>query len=72
MTNHLRLDLDLVKGLSIVHSNDASDHLWDNDHVPEVGSHWFWLLTLWCLPFLVINQKHQTLSCGEGKLLFLK
>ena len=59
VTNHLRLDLDLVKRLSVVHSNDASNHLWDNDHVPQVGSHWLWLLTLWCLPFLFIKIKHK-------------
>ena len=57
VTNHLRLDLDLVEGLPVVHTNDASNHLWDNDHVPQVGSHWLWLLSLWCLPFLFINPK---------------
>lgn len=37
MTNHLRLDLDLVELLAGVDTNDGADHLGDNDHVTEVG-----------------------------------
>ena len=37
MANHLRLDLDLVELLSGVNTDDAADHLGDNDHVTEVG-----------------------------------
>lgn len=37
MANHLRLDLDLVELLSGVDTDDAADHLGDNDHVTEVG-----------------------------------
>jgi hypothetical protein len=44
VTNHLRLNLNLVEGLAIVDTDDASDHLRDNDHVAEVGPHWLWLL----------------------------
>ena len=47
--NHVILDLHLVEGLSIVHANDAANHLWDNDHVPQVSPHWLWLLSLICL-----------------------
>ena len=43
--NHLRLDLNLVECLAIVDTNDASNHLRDNDHVAEMGPHWLWLLT---------------------------
>jgi hypothetical protein len=38
VTNHLRLNLNLVEGLAIVDTDDASDH------VAEVGPHWLWLL----------------------------
>lgn len=37
VSNHFRLDLHIIKDLSIVDSNDRSNHLGDNDHVPEVG-----------------------------------
>ena len=44
MANHLRLDLDLVELLAGVDTDDGSDHLWDNDHVAEVGLDEVWLL----------------------------
>lgn len=37
VTSHLRLDLNLVEGLTVVDTNDGADHLGNNDHVPEVG-----------------------------------
>lgn len=37
MANHLRLDLDLVELLAGVDTNDASNHLGDDNHVSEVG-----------------------------------
>lgn len=37
MADHLRLDLDLVELLPGVDTNDGTDHLWDDDHVAEVG-----------------------------------
>lgn len=37
MANHLGLDFDLVELLSGVDTDDAADHLGDNDHVTEVG-----------------------------------
>ena len=58
MTNHLRLDLNLVEGLAVVDTNDASDHFWNNDHVAEVSSHWLRLLTSWGLPFLLEKVEH--------------
>src|SRR5690348_17149418 len=36
MSNHFRLDLDLVELLSGVDTNDRPDHLWDNNHVTQV------------------------------------
>ena len=37
MTNHLRLDLDLVELLARVDRDDAANHLGDDNHVSEVG-----------------------------------
>jgi len=37
VTNHLRLDLDLVELLAGVDANDATDHLGNDDHVSEVS-----------------------------------
>jgi len=37
VTNHLRLDLNLVENLSVVNTNNRSNHLGKNDHVSEVG-----------------------------------
>jgi len=45
VANHLRLDLNLVECLAIVDTDDASNHLRDNDHVAEMGPHWLRLLT---------------------------
>jgi hypothetical protein len=45
VANHLRFDLNLVEGLAIVDTDDATNHLRHNDHVAEVGPHGLWLLT---------------------------
>jgi hypothetical protein len=37
VTNHLGLDLDLVEGLSVVNTNNGTNHLGDDNHVTEVG-----------------------------------
>jgi hypothetical protein len=37
VADHLGLDLDLVELLARVDTDDAADHLGDNDHVTEVG-----------------------------------
>jgi len=60
MGHHLRLDLNLVEGLAIVDTNDASNHLWHNDHVTQMGAHRLWLLTSWCLLFLCCGINKQT------------
>jgi hypothetical protein len=49
--NHLRLNFDLVEGLSIVHADDATNHLRHYDHVPEMSPHRLGLLTRRCLTF---------------------
>lgn len=37
MTNHLRLDFNLVENLTVVDGNDRTNHLRDDDHVAKVG-----------------------------------
>lgn len=36
MPHHLRLDLHLVELLARINTNDTTNHLRDNDHVPQV------------------------------------
>lgn len=36
VANHLRLDLNLIEGLSIMDAHNCPDHLWHNDHVSKV------------------------------------
>ncbi|CAN1292955.1 hypothetical protein LINPERPRIM_LOCUS21808, partial [Linum perenne] len=48
VTNHFRIDFNLIESLAII-SNDASNHFRNNDHIPQVGSHWLWLLPCRCL-----------------------
>lgn len=57
MSNHLRLYFYLVEGFTIVDSNDASDHLWNDDHIAQVSSDWFRFLTRGSLPFLIHQEK---------------
>lgn len=61
MTNHLRLDFDLVEFLSRVDTNDGTDHLWDDDHISQVSLDNVWLLIwlglLLCLTEL-LDQTH--------------
>lgn len=37
MANHLRFDLHLVELLAGVNTDDATNHLGDNNHVTEMG-----------------------------------
>ena len=61
MANHLRLNLNLVELLSGVDTDDGTDHLWDDDHVTEVGLDEVWLLVwlslLLCLAEL-LDEAH--------------
>ena len=61
MTNHFRLDFNLVKGLSIVNTDDGSDHLRNNDHVSKMRLNDLRLLIWRC--FLLgltqfLNKRH--------------
>lgn len=44
VTDHLRSDFDLVENFSVVDSDDGADHLWNDDHVSQMGLDWSWLL----------------------------
>ena len=61
MTDHLGLDLNLVELLSGVDTDNAANHLWDNNHVSEVSLDKIWLLVgsslLLCLSQL-LDQTH--------------
>lgn len=47
VANHLWLDLDGVENLTVVDTNDGADHLWNNNHVSQVGLDNSWLLVSW-------------------------
>lgn len=44
VTNHLWLNLNLVEGLTVVNTNDRTNHLWNDNHVSQVGLDNSWLL----------------------------
>jgi hypothetical protein len=37
VTSHLRLDFNLVENLTVIDTNDGTDHLRNDDHVTEMG-----------------------------------
>jgi hypothetical protein len=45
VTGHFRLDFNLVENLTVVDTNNGTDHLRDNDHVTEMGLDDLGLLT---------------------------
>lgn len=47
VANHLWLDLNGVENLTVVDTNQGTNHLWDNDHVSQVGLDNSWLLVGW-------------------------
>lgn len=38
---------NLVESLAIVNTNNGANHLWDNDHVTQMGLNNLWLLIRW-------------------------
>ena len=72
VANHLRLDLNLVECLAVVDTNDASNHLRDNDHVAEMGPHWLRLLTGRSILFLFkgsrVSLRSNNVSGKKSKL----
>lgn len=47
VANHLWLDLDGVEHLTVVNTNQGADHLWNNNHVSQMGLDDSWLLVGW-------------------------
>jgi hypothetical protein len=45
VAGHLRLDFDLVENLTVIDTNDGTNHFRDNDHVTEMGLDNLGLLT---------------------------
>lgn len=46
VTNHLRLYLNANVLLAIINTHNAPNHLWHNNHVPQMGLYGFWLFTI--------------------------
>ena len=44
MADHVRLNFNLIEGLAVVHTQNGSNHLGDDDHVTEVSAHGLRLL----------------------------
>lgn len=44
VTNHLWSNLNLVENLTVVNTNNGANHLWDDNHVSQVGLDGSWLL----------------------------
>lgn len=64
-TDHLRLDLDLHEGLSVMHANDRADHFRYDDHVTQMRLHGLRLLMLRRLLLRLIqllNKRHRLAS----------
>ena len=47
VTQHFWSDFHLVENLTVVDTDDGTDHFWNNDHVSHVGSDWSWLFIFW-------------------------
>jgi hypothetical protein len=59
VANHLRFDLNLVEGFTVVDTDDASNHLRHNNHVAEVGPHRLRLLTSRSIFFLFTQMSQE-------------
>ena len=57
MANHLRLDFHLIEGLSIVNTNNATNHFRNYNHVAQVRPNRLRFLTRWSLPFLFQDSR---------------
>ena len=85
MAKHFRFDFNGIESLSVVNTDHAADHFWDNNHVAEMCLNHNWLFTEDRLFFLqrssIRNQNFQLLtnatyrlseSLNEGQRLPLK
>ncbi len=57
VTNHFRLNFHSVELLAVVHTDNAADHLGNDDHVPEVSLYNGGLLVGRSLLFLSYKRK---------------
>jgi hypothetical protein len=57
------LDLNLVEGLAVVHTNHGANHLRDDDHVAQVGAHGLGLLARGSLLLLQRVNIPTTIHC---------
>ena len=62
VTNHLWLDFNLVEALSVVNANHRTNHFWNNNHVSQMCSNSFWLLTSWCFLLGLVQLLNQSMS----------
>ena len=70
-TNEIRLDLNVDECLSVVNTDDGTNHLRENDGVTEVSSNRDWLLTI--RAFLLglselLDQSHRSSLDTSGEL----
>ena len=53
------LNFNLVERFSVVYTNYAADHLWKNDHIPQMRLHNLWFLQLGGLLFRFSQSSHK-------------
>ena len=61
MTNHFRLNFNLVESLAIVNANNAAGHLWNDNHVSQMCFDDVRFLVDWAFLFLLtklFDQSH--------------
>ena len=55
VADHVSFDLNWIPVLSTVDINDGSTHFWDNNTVPKMSFHTFWLFN-WYSRFLGLSE----------------
>ena len=60
VTDHFRSDFDLVEDLTVVNTNNRTNHFWNDDHVSQVSSDNSWLFIFWSRQFSSSQLLHQT------------
>ena len=67
MTNHFGLDFYLIEGFSIVNSDNASNHFWNDNHVTQMGLDNLRLFTGSSFQFLTRNQIRLLMTCYDKR-----
>jgi len=60
VTSHFRLDFNRVEYLAVVNPDHTTDHLWDNDHITQMGLDDGRLLIGGCFPFSLAKFLDET------------